>query len=670
MDNITSYKQFILLKEDKEFTNNTKWKDSLVGKGIAGLFRGASFIIDALLQRTTSGIAKKIDREMLKGVILWCAKNNINPSTGKSYTSSSDDSNTTTDNTDTPDEINQNVEFGVEYDFNSKLNQFKTNKYKTAISNLEKLYKSIKTKEDLEKLENTNDEYTKSIFYVEDDSGYDKISQNIKKDINDISAMLNNIDNKLKSYTDAGKKQKKQELNDDIKYQEFLKDEKQLEIDKSDFNRQLLESNDELLYVSVLKDVVNLIKKNLNTSVNEAITINRLLNKSEYSRNEIKSLKNEIPNDVLSLDIKNINLVLISRAMTEIDKKKFGSDTDSTEDDSLYGDKKPKTTSKDEATYLVDVNAIYKHQLEAEMIYTDEDGRTEKKEELKWKKKIATIRSKYKDVLNVDKLDPLSNSFILSDDKRKSLINNSMDEINSKRSNVENSITVSKYVETFGLEQNPWKSSDLFKTNEKNTFIVTLNWDAKNKKNPINTATMAVKFYKISDELLSMVILEIYDKNFIKNFNITSNPDIKNLKNEDFKKYINGSKFIPQPSGGLKPNFPCIIFKNPKFPVEESDYILNDGYTFTMVGSNFELYVSELSTILKKLGNSVSIDSQLNKDEKNDLLSNRLILNIYRIYKIKDDNKKLLPIVETGSENIKKHSSKIVELFKKLKTVK
>lgn len=318
--------------------------------------------------------------------------------------------------------------------------------------------------------------------------------------------------------------------------------------------------------------------------------------------------------------------------MTEIDKKKYGSDAESNEDDNIYGDKKPKTTSKDEATYLVDVNAIYKHQIEAEMIYTDEDGRTEKKEELKWKKKLATIRSKYKDVLSVDKLDPLSNSFILSDDKRKSLINSSMDEINSKKSNVENSITVSKYVDTLGLEPNPWKSTDLYKTNEKNTFVVTLNWDAKNKKNPINSVTMAVKFYKISDELLSMVILETFDKNFVKNFNISSNPDIKNTKNDDFKKYINGVKFIPQPKGELKPNFPCVIFKNPKFPVEESDYILNDAYTFTMVGSNFELYASELSTILKKLGNSVSIDSQLNKDEKNDLLSNRLILNIYRIY--------------------------------------
>ena len=108
-----------------------------------------------------------------------------------------------------------------------------------------------------------------------------------------------------------------------------------------------------------------------------------------------------------------------------------------------------------------------------------------------------------------------------------------------------------------------------------------------------------------------------------------------------------------------------VFNNNMQFPVGgKSDELRKDIYFFSI--ANNELYVSELPNSIKDIGESVYIDKHMAKSEKLD--SNRLFARIYSVYRIEEANKeKVVKLNPVGSDKIKTFSTRIKELFNKLK---
>lgn len=676
MKNISSFDEFKMIKEAREFTNNTKWSESLVGRGLASLFKGVKASIRAIMGRNLNGLASKIDKEYLKGVILWCIINKVDIKTGEITSSpvrSTDNQETVDNNTeDTPNQQQDASDISTD---DSDLNDM-SNIADAYIPDLKKSYSELNNdgskhlmKNLLSKLSKIKNKTDLNAALVADKSKSDDDFSAIKL-VEDYNGKIHNMQNEITSIKGEIiklNKLKKEQLNNPVDSKKkgaalIPKIDYDSKISKLELQKSHLEDE---LWVFVyrqdkINNLINNIKENIsneydNMVVESTLSVGSIFNKTWSLSNMLSQLpmvnvnnninkqllKEELPETVKNTLIDDVNLLLIAKAMSKVGE-----------------------TAKENATNLVDVNLVYEKQLSAEMLYTDSDGRTVKDDELKWKKKIMLLRSKYKDVLVVDKVDPTSNNFILSEDKRKQVEKNFSEK---KNSTVENSIKVEKYIDTLGLDPIPVTSKSI---NEKDTYIITLDWDGKSVKEPQETTTMAIKYHNLGDGVTAMSVVETYSADFVKNFNIKTSPDYKNNQDINFLKFIYGKNFISgkvtKKTADMGEKIAYLVFNNNmQFPVGgKSDELRKDIYFFSI--ANNELYVSELPNSIKDIGESVYIDKHMAKSEKLD--SNRLFARIYSVYRIEEANKeKVVKLNPVRSDKIKTFSTSIKELFNKLK---
>jgi len=778
MKNITSFKEFQLIKEDKEFTNNTKWGDSLVGKALGGLWKLGGKLVKTLLRKNLSGLAVKIDREHLKGVILWCYENDINLETGESFKYKKGTEGQSTPETGEQDSgtVPESKESDISDEYTEK---FKTAtpkmKTKAGVDAIKKFYvdlSAIKTKEDLKKKLTTPQKNYIPVQIVLG-SKYNKLLSAIKNDtfkfVNDKNNATDEEDKKaydhdikrLGDYTtcyiiakkEVGELMKKYGLKEKTEPDNTSTDNtnkpadntnkpadntnKPADDEKTYTNKQQDEQNpnpsadgndekpesenegenvetpeeetpkvksaanllasrkaknrnkgridsanssfefdfeDDALVYDLFEDFDDLLEENeiLDESelTMEALTVRKLFQRRNFSAwvqrnftkfndpNQLhkKSLRDKLPEEIQMTEVRKVNIIKIAEAMIRVDKANAETpetQTDKTESQSTEISKK--APSKEVATYLVDVNAIYDNQLSAELIYTDEDSRIIKSEEIAWKKKIMGIRSKYKDVLLVDKLDPTSTNFILSSAEKSKTVQKKMA---GGAEPVQKAIWVEESVKKFGLTYKNDKNESFGKVDLKDgdTYMIRIDWDYPSKTRPRNSTTLAVEYKKVDGEISGFVVMQSYKDEFVKTFDIGKGGDTKNSEDLDFLKFVRGKSTT---------GTPCILFETKNFylPTNNS-YLEADAFMFLITD---KVLVPQLPTKTGDFKSPITIKQEIDKGKLDD--SMRLPhMNIYKTYKIDDDKVKTLvqPKNITDSELAVKNLSKDAKEVNKL----
>lgn len=720
MKNISSFNEFKILKEAREFTNDATWKNSLIGKGVAGLFVGASALIKAIFGRTLNGYAKRIDNEHLKGVILWCISNNVNIVTGEitrvDVPSGDEDAHAATPKSTATTAAPKGADYSK---IIATLSDENKKNYADFLTNMDNL-----TKDDVIK----RHEHPSKSLIVTTDQQYDNLIADNNKTISGKNASIKKLETEL-SNKSADIKNKNGDL-------PTLK----AEIDKLEEKREAIKKeikniSDENTIYGILKTEVPKLLNRLNLSLDkdgklvdstnsnpaeksiaptdtkptvntgsipeteeeyktrigeglqlnvsdifiddedpaeayltESLSVKKLFyrhNLAARTKNIINKFTNfnlgnnvnlnkireDLPEDVQKVTIDKINLVQIAKAMVEIDGVK---PAESSTAKTLY--------SKDMASQLVDVNKIYQYQLSAELVYSDEDGRPNKKGENTWKIKLAAIRSKYKDVLIVDKLDPTSSSFMLNSSEKTTIANDNKGILGQVKNVEETKVTLQRTVESFGLDPEPFSGEMLSKYTGNDPFMMAINWDGYGKTSKFYSTSMAIRPYAISEDIIAFAIVNTFDKNFLDTYSM-SNTGVKNVGNDIFLKFIFGNNHPAKASSKVA----YLVFRKLKLPItDNSDTIESTVHLFSMAGDL--LYSSSLSkNATDNAGGSISIDTILSTPIKANFDANTLRVVLHKIYKFdfvkNPDIKKNIGNVK--GDEIKKVAPKLVEYFNK-----
>lgn len=647
MKNITSFNDFKSLKEAKEFVNDTGWNDSLLGKAINGLFSSIGNLFKfGYVGGSYIYLKNQITKEYLKGVILWADDNNIDLKTGEKLkdnkpvvnnnlqtepidkptnaepvvnkpVSNTDDSEhiVTDDETKSDDwtivDYNKPMSFDIK-NINPLLND--VNILQSSIDSIQK--KKSKTPADITAINNYNkklqDKKTELLKYT-DTLKQLVVDKNSK--IGKISYQIEELNKKIKDIYDSNisadeKTKQKTELYD--KKDSLYSDTQKLRSEVNKIN-------------NVLKTITNL--SNPTTNKN-------LLFESNAGSLFKKDVKNELTDNIKNTDIKSINFAKLAKII-----------------------------NKDEATKKVDVNKVYSYHLAAEKLYT-EDDKINKKFELSWKKKLAEVKSEFKDLLLVEKLDPLSPNFIVNN---KSVDVKKYSEENAKLiTSLEIANETTQRIKSFGLDDKTWSTTDIMNTNSDLIFLFTIKWNYRSKKKTEYKSILAVKHIKMGD-YSTFAVIDTFSSDFVKTFNIEKNITTPNMGDADFKKFVFGNTYVTDAGtfdvNKIKDKMTFFIIPKLRLPVsnlqeKNETYIVN----ILKIDGKLDLFVPNLSVSNKIETKNIKITEELKNIETDTI--NVIDIDLYSTYNIK--NSDFINSADIDPNEITKYASDLKTYFDKI----
>jgi hypothetical protein len=644
MKNITSFNEFKLIKEDKEFVNDTSWNESLLGKAVNGIFRSVFKLFNFGFTRGSFAYLKnQIVKECLKGVILWADKNNVNLETGLPEEGSN-----LLKKTEITDEVKPEQTVTVEEKPEEEKPTItfteEENKYRIkTITELQKIIQKNKIGiENLKRQKNTiEDKIKNGKASNQEKKRYPEIDDDIKNLKNENDVIISTTKKKKseieQGITDTKKVlsnivTKNAELQKKAKEKTISEDEENLLVNN---NNKIIELQKEILanekaLEDILKVEEHMVIYDYET-LNEARKVGRL-----FSRDKRETLNK----DIKDTDIKKINFAKIAQVI-----------------------------DKPAATKLVDVNKILTYHLTAERLYTDKENKVDKKEELTWQKKLASIKSEFKDLLDVDKIDPTSPSFLIDKTKVDSMRNSENEEKNNLFTSLELANDTRSRVKTLGLNEKVWSVKDIQTEGSEKNFILTFKWNYRTKKKPEFKSVVAAKYIKMGDYDV-FAIIDTFSKDFYEKYNIEEGIKVENNGDLFLEKFLYGNKFVTDKgtfeTKSIKDKIAYFVIPKMKLPVSTLQEH-NSVYIFDILNSNgkIDLFVPLLTNI-QKMETKLTLLTEQIKDQDNNPLNN-IIIEIFSVYNTKeetDDNYINQPNIDTNL--ITKYANELKAYFQKI----
>jgi hypothetical protein len=343
------------------------------------------------------------------------------------------------------------------------------------------------------------------------------------------------------------------------------------------------------------------------TNISNPTTNKNLLFESNAGSLFKKDVKNELTDNIRNTDIKSINFAKLAKII-----------------------------NKDEATKKVDVNKVYSYHLAAEKLYT-EDDKINKKFELSWKKKLADARSEFKDLLLVEKLDPLSPNFIVNN--KTVDIKKYTEENNKLITSLEIANETNNRIKTFGLYEKTWSTADMMNASSDLIFLFTIKWNYRSKKKTEYKSILAVKHIKMGD-YSTFAVIDTFSSDFVKTFNIEKNITTPNMGDADFKKFVFGNTYVTDTGtfdvNKIKDKMTFFIIPKLRLPVsnlqeKNETYIVN----ILKIDGKLDLFVPNLSISNKIETKNIKITEELKNIETEPI--NVIDIDLYSTYSLSFD---------------------------------
>jgi hypothetical protein len=690
LKNLTSYKDFLQIKEAKEFTNDTTWSESLLGKAVGSLLKlfsnGLSNAVFLHSIRNIKGVVLDGVEEYLSG----STTGTMSGTTVNPIGATSPDENNSGE-LQTPD----GTPSGITSDTTESNLQFKFGD-----ENLE-----------LKKMEVTNDDGTKSYIDV-DKRGQEVLTQ--LKDSKDIKSIVNNEFFK-DSINNLAISEISRKINESIKtYQKNADEFKKIEAtnpkEKKALNDLELKNNKlKSLKLQITYDKADLmILKFKFVKLREAVKklggyispVGELfINGQRVDFETLQPIIKPEPTKVVgSEDKKSVGAEFNDVKNGKIIKKKnivpknSGNTVESffyLEDDMIneallggftrYNKKIEELTlqqknkiDKEAATKKINLSKLYSYHLLSERQYIKGDGTRDAKLENIWKQDVYKALSRFNDLVNVERVNPFSPSFALNKEQKDNISTESKDKIDATNTALGTGNSVAERVKRIGLSETQVPAEHLKGRGINDLYMLNFKWSTRSKTVAENEAMVAVKYMNIGG-FDALFLIDTYSKEFMDKYDISKNK-IKNTKDINLISFLVGTTFNME-SGGTQSikaasdYTPCFIFKNKlKFPITTL-FVTNEVHVFNIlkVNDKDEVFIPTLTTKHQEATTSDAIKKAVMNDNLYKKKLNIIAVDIYPVFGIpKESSGEYVTKNKIDINIINNYANEIKAYFQKL----
>jgi hypothetical protein len=691
--NLISYKGFLQIKEAKEFTNDTTWSESLLGKAVGSLLK--------LFGNGLSNAVFLHSIRNIKGVILEGVETYLSGGTSNiTNTTTVKPSDETTSDINTGDiSILPDKETGV------------VNGDKTTALNLQ--FKFGDENLELKKIEITNEDGTKSYIDV-DKRGQEVLAQ--LKDSKEVKSVINNdffndvINNS--SISEISRK-----INETIKiYQKNADEIKKIEAtnpkDKKVLNDLELKKNKlKSLKLQIIYDKADLMLLKFKF-VKLRETVKKLGGQlSDYGELFINGqrvdfetlqplIKPDSDNVEGSEDKKSVDTEFNDVKNGKIIKKKkelensgkIGETFFYLEDEIIneallggftrYNKKIEELTiqhknkiDKEAATKKINLSKLYAYHLLADRQIIKNDGTRDAKLENIWKQDMYKALSRFNDLINVERVNPFSPSFALNKEQKDNIEKETKDKVEATNTALGTGNNVAERVKRIGLSENQVPAEYLKGKGINDLYMLNFKWATRGKTTTEFEAMVAVKYINIGG-FDALCMIDTYSKEFMDSYDISKNK-IKNVKDINLITFLIGTSFNME-SGGTQSiksasdYTPCFIFKNKlKFPITTL-FITNEVHVFNIlkVNDKDDVFIPTLTTKHQETTTSDTIKKAVMNDNLYKKKLNIISVDIYPVFGIpKETSGEYVTKNKIDINIINNYANEIKAYFQKLSLI-
>jgi hypothetical protein len=632
--NLTSFKDFIQIKEAKEFTNDTTWSESLLGKAVGGILKLFSngFANGVFLHsiRNIKSVVLEGVEEYLSGTTKMSGSTETSPTETSPTETNPTETNPTetnpTETTDTTSDIENNTN-----DANKSTDRFvftygdkKLELKKISVENNDGTKGNIDVDKRGDEILSHINEPTTITDLIKDD-----IFQDVLKSDN-IGHKSNTINSKITAYNNQTEEIKKLELtkptdkkilNDlEIKKNKLKSTKLSIIYDQSDLLLMKfkyiklrekisklggkLTGSGELFINGKQVDLETLqpIQKQDTQKIKgsediqtkgdgdfDTVEDGKIIPASKNIKNKIIStdnnstgesvyyLEDEMINEALMGGTKNINKQIEELTLQQKNK-----------------------INKESATQKINLSKLYAYHLLAERQYIKSDGTIDKTLENTWKKDVYKALSRFNDLVNINKANPFSQDFALNKEQKDTTSEESKKSIEATHTGLATANGVAERVKRLGLSETQVTAEYLRGKGINELYMLNLKWALRSKRITEYESMVAVKYMNIAG-FDALCIIDTYSKDFMDNYDVSNNK-LKNTKDINLIQFLIGTTFNMESgeTSSIKnvPDYTSyFIFKNKlKFPVTTL-FTSNEIHVFNMlkVNGKDEVFVPTLT---------------------------------------------------------------------------